>query len=98
MLYTDVTKTALKICYEAHSGQIDKSGLPYVFHPFHLAEQMETEDEICVARLHDVMEDTDLGDGDYVYWYEIVDILGNVTQTKPVIMHYQDGYIEPEEL
>jgi len=45
-----------------------------------------------------VMEDTDLGDGDYVYWYEIVDILGNVTQTKPVIMHYQDGYIEPEEL
>jgi len=66
VLYTDVTKTALKICYKAHSGQKDKSGLPYVFHPFHLAEQMETEDEICVALLHDVMEDTDTSPSDLV--------------------------------
>ena len=58
MLYTDATKAALKICYEAHAGQEDKSGLPYVFHPFHLAEQMETEHEVCAALLHDVMEDT----------------------------------------
>ena len=64
MLYTDATKTALKICYEAHEGQIDKSGLPYVFHPFHLAEQMETEHEVCVALLHDVMEDTDMSSSD----------------------------------
>lgn len=60
MLYTDATKRALKLCYQAHAGQVDKSGLPYVFHPFHLAEQMETEHEVCVALLHDVMEDTDL--------------------------------------
>lgn len=58
MLYTAATKAALKVCYEAHAGQVDKSGIPYVFHPFHLAEQMETEHEICVALLHDVMEDT----------------------------------------
>lgn len=60
MLYTPVTKVALKLCYEAHARQLDKSGLPYVFHPFHLAEQMETEHEVCVALLHDVMEDTPL--------------------------------------
>ena len=59
MLYTPATKTAMKICYEAHTGQVDKSGLPYVFHPFHLAEQMQTEHEVCAALLHDVMEDTD---------------------------------------
>lgn len=59
MLYTAATKLALKICYEAHAGQVDKSGLPYVFHPFHLAEQMETEHEVCAALLHDVMEDTE---------------------------------------
>ena len=59
MLYTPATKAAMKICYEAHAGQVDKSGLPYVFHPFHLAEQMETEHEVCAALLHDVMEDTD---------------------------------------
>ena len=66
MLYTDATKAALKICYEAHAGQVDKSGLPYVFHPFHLAEQMETEHEVCAALLHDVMEDTDTSPSDLV--------------------------------
>ena len=58
MLYTDATKIALRLCYEAHADQTDKSGMPYVFHPFHLAEQMGTEHETCVALLHDVMEDT----------------------------------------
>ena len=56
--YTPLTKKALKICFEAHKDQKDKSGLPYVFHPFHLAEQMETEEEICTALLHDVLEDS----------------------------------------
>ena len=32
----------------------------YVFHPFHLAESMNTEDETIVALLHDTIEDTDL--------------------------------------
>lgn len=59
MLYTPVTKLAMRICFDAHKDQVDKSGLPYVFHPWHLAEQMDTEHEVCVALLHDVMEDTD---------------------------------------
>lgn len=59
MLYTDVTKLAIEISYDAHKDQRDKAGLPYVFHPYHLAEQMDTEHEICAALLHDVMEDTD---------------------------------------
>ena len=58
MLYTPMTKAALALCYAAHKDQVDKSGLPYVFHPFHLAEQMESEKETCVALLHDVMEDS----------------------------------------
>ena len=60
MIYTTLTKKALKICFNAHKDQVDKSGLPYVFHPFHLAEQMNSEDEVCVALLHDVVEDTDI--------------------------------------
>ena len=59
MIYTEMTEKALKLCFEAHKDQIDKSGMPYVFHPFHLAEQMKTEDETIVALLHDVVEDTD---------------------------------------
>lgn len=56
--YTALTRKAMRICYAAHEGQVDKSGVPYVFHPLHLAEQMETEEEICTALLHDVVEDT----------------------------------------
>ena len=58
MLYTDLTKRALRLCFDAHKDQVDKTGLPYVFHPFHLAEQMETEYGTVVALLHDVVEDT----------------------------------------
>lgn len=58
LLYTPLTKRAMAICFDVHKNQHDKSGLPYVFHPFHLAEQMETEYEICVALLHDVIEDS----------------------------------------
>ena len=59
MIYTDKTKKAMKLCYEAHKDQVDKSGLPYVFHPFHVAEQMTDEATTIVALLHDVVEDTD---------------------------------------
>ena len=60
MIYTAMTKKALKICFNAHINQVDKTGIPYVFHPFHLAEQMDDEDSVCVALLHDVVEDTEI--------------------------------------
>ena len=60
MIYSDLTKKALKISFNAHKNQVDKSGMPYVFHPFHLAEQMDDEYSVCVALLHDVVEDTDI--------------------------------------
>ena len=41
-------------------GQNDKFGIPYIFHPMHLAELMDTEEECIVAILHDVVEDTDI--------------------------------------
>ena len=59
MIYTPKTKLALKLCFAAHKEQLDKSGMPYVFHPFHLAEQMQTEETAIAALLHDVAEDTD---------------------------------------
>ena len=60
MIYTDMTKKALRLCFDVHKEQVDKSGLPYVFHPFHLAEQMDTEETTVVALLHDVVEDSEL--------------------------------------
>lgn len=58
MIYTPLTKKALQFCFAAHKEQTDKSGLPYVFHPFHLAEQMSDELTAAAALLHDVVEDT----------------------------------------
>ena len=59
MIYTDRTKRAIRLMFEAHRNQTDKAGLPYVFHPFHLAEQMTDENTTVAALLHDVVEDTD---------------------------------------
>ena len=60
MIYTDLTKKAMKLCFEAHRDQVDKTGIPYVFHPIHLAEQMTDEISCTVALLHDVVEDTEV--------------------------------------
>lgn len=58
MVYTPLTMKAMQIAYTAHRGQLDKAGIPYIFHPLHLAEQMEDEISCCVALLHDTVEDT----------------------------------------
>ncbi len=58
MIYTPLTNKALRIAFDAHLGQKDKSGTPYIFHPYHLAEQMTDELSVCTALLHDVVEDT----------------------------------------
>lgn len=58
MLETKLTLRALEIATQAHAKQTDKAGEPYINHPVHLAEQMETEDQTVVALLHDVVEDS----------------------------------------
>lgn len=58
MIYTPLTKKAMRIAYEAHKDQLDKCGVPYVCHPLHLAEQMTDEATCCAALLHDTIEDT----------------------------------------
>lgn len=60
MIYTHLTKLAMAIAYQAHHGQTDHGGMPYIFHPYHLAEQMCDEYTTCAALLHDVVEDTDM--------------------------------------
>jgi (p)ppGpp synthase/HD superfamily hydrolase len=60
MIYTPMTIRAMEIAYDAHHGQTDKSGVPYIFHPLHLAETMDDEISCCVALLHDTVEDTSI--------------------------------------
>lgn len=58
MIYTKLTCKAIKMAYSAHRFQVDKAGIPYILHPYHVAEQMTDEASTCVALLHDVVEDT----------------------------------------
>ena len=87
MIYTNLTKKALKLCFEAHKEQVDKTGLPYVFHPFHLAEQMTDEISTVCALLHDVVEDSsytfeDLSDMGFPQ--EVIDVLKFLTHDDSV--------------
>lgn len=67
-------------------GRMDYNNVPYIFHPFHLAEQME--DEICctVALLHDVVEDTavSLKDLERDFPIEVVEAVRLLTHGKDV--------------
>ena len=75
MKYNEVINEALKIAYSAHLGQVDKSGVPYIFHPFYVAMQMDNTDEIVTALLHDVLEDSDI----------TIDEIENIGVSKKVV-------------
>lgn len=81
MIYTELTNKAMRIAYDAHHGQVDKAGQPYIFHPMHLAEQMTDEITTCAALLHDVAEDTDITLDDLAKEFpkEVIDVLRLLT-------------------
>lgn len=87
MIYTDLTKKALVLMFELHKQQLDKGFMPYVFHPYHIAEEMDDEASVCVALLHDVLEDSQItasylkGAG---FTCEIVDAIVLLTHDKSI--------------
>jgi len=50
----------LVLCTNAHHGQFDKGGRPYILHPLRVMSFLKTDDEElqCIALGHDVIEDT----------------------------------------
>ncbi|HEX6748587.1 MAG TPA: HD domain-containing protein [Longimicrobium sp.] len=49
---------AIRIAVEAHAGQKDRAGAPYILHPLRVMFRVQTEAERMAAVLHDVVEDT----------------------------------------
>ena len=86
MINTKLTRKAMIIAYEAHKNQVDKSGVPYIYHPIHVAEQMDTENECIIALLHDVVEDTNVTfkQLEEVFSKEIIDILKLLTREENI--------------
>ena len=50
---------AVSIAAQAHRGQTDKAGDPYLLHPLRMMLRMKSEPEMIAAVLHDVVEDCD---------------------------------------
>ena len=84
MIYTQITILAMKIAYNAHLGQLDYNDVPYIFHPYHLAEQMDDEISCTVALLHDVVEDTSLtfADLEQIFPKQVVEIVKLLTHDE----------------
>ncbi len=85
MIYTEQTKKALSLMFSVHRDMVDKSGMPYVFHPYHLAEDLYDENEVIVALLHDVVEDSDLTLDDligYNFPKEAIEAIALMTHDK----------------
>ena len=49
---------AISIAAEAHAGQKDRAGAPYILHPIRLMIQMDSENAMMAAVLHDVVENS----------------------------------------
>lgn len=55
-----VFEIALRIAVEAHMGQRDKNGMPYILHPLAVASKVDGLELKTIAILHDTIEDTDV--------------------------------------
>ena len=59
--------TAVQIASRAHAGQFDKAGQPYILHPLRVMLCFESENEMIVSVLHDVIEDSQVTINDLLH-------------------------------
>lgn len=53
-----ILSDAITFAVQAHAGQTDRRGLPFVLHPIRVAERQTTVIRRVIALLHDTIEDT----------------------------------------
>ena len=77
---------AITIAAQAHLGQKDRTGAPYILHPLKMMFRLESEVEMIVAVLHDVVEDNPDWDFDRLrqegFSEEIIEALDHVTRRE----------------
>ena len=91
---------AIKIAVEAHTGQVDKGGNPYILHPLRVMLSLNSEDERIVGVLHDVVEDCEGWSWERLKEKgcseEIIEALKSVSKT-PEEEKYFKGIEDPNE-
>ena len=58
--YNEQFQIALELAVEKHKNQTDKAGNPYILHPLHVMENVNSKEGKIVAILHDIIEDIDI--------------------------------------
>lgn len=83
----DLLNLAIVVATNAHRGQKDKQGQPYILHPLRVMTnpRLVTDDERIIAVLHDVLEDTETSEQD------LIDIFGTDIVSKVKILSRSDN-------
>ena len=85
---------AIQIAVEAHAGQTDKAGQPYILHPLRVMQSLKTDEQRIVGVLHDVVEDCEGWDFDLLkaegFKPRIIKALKSVTKRKRGREEYDD--------
>lgn len=82
---------AIEVATQAHEGQLDKGGNPYILHPQTVAAALDSTENKIVAYLHDVVEDTEITLEDLKemgFTYRIVNSIRILTKSKDI--SYED--------
>ena len=85
--YNEQFQIALELAVEKHKNQTDKAGNPYILHPLHVMENVNSKEGKIIAILHDIIEDTDVTE-DYLLKIglskRIVDAVVALTRSKDI--------------
>ena len=77
---------AILIAAQAHLGQTDRMGAPYILHPLRMMFRFKSETEMIVAVLHDVIEDNPDWDFDRLrqagFFEEIIQAVEHLTRRE----------------
>ncbi len=90
-----LVEKAYKVAYDAHEGQVRKSGEAYIIHPLCVAiilAELELDKEtIAAGLLHDVLEDTIMTDQEIIdeFGEEVLLLVDGVTKLKN--LHLSEG-------
>lgn len=90
----EMLSKAIVIATNAHAGQFDRGGNPYILHPLKVMHYLKTNDEElqCIAVLHDTIEDSDVTYKDLVNAGMSVRVIAGVKALTKVPGQTYDEY------
>ncbi|MGL6227942.1 MAG: HD domain-containing protein [Culicoidibacterales bacterium] len=90
-------ENALLIAADFHDGQVDRAGVAYINHIYHVVNNVRNmggcDEAMVVAALHDIIEDTDFLEEDLrmVFGDEIADAVMLLTKNgEPIDVYYNN--------